>query len=158
MTMGRFSAAAQGAAFFFIAIVSSSAQACEKCERAPAVTPKTVRLDVTAAVDTATSFVIKALRTLKPSYEVLVVEGDELEAPPTVAEYAAQYDEQVDDSDGQRSDALPGFRHRSAWELTYRDEGLEVARPFEPMRGTDVTLDDSWVLGLRFELAYGWKR
>lgn len=156
--MGRFPAAAQGAAFFLVAIFSSSAQACENCQRAPAAAPKTVRLDVTAAVDTATSFVIKALRTLKPSYEVLVLEGDALEAPPTVAEYAVHYDAPVDDSDGQRSDELPGFRHRSAWELTYRDEGLEVARPFEPMRDTDVTLDDSWVLGLRFELAYGWKR
>ncbi|MBM0107242.1 hypothetical protein JM946_21100 [Steroidobacter sp. S1-65] len=156
--MGRISAAAQGAAFFLIAIVSSPAQACENCQRAPATAPKTVRLDVTAAVDTATSFVIKTLRTLKPSYQVFVVEGDELEAPPTVAEYAAYYHEQEDDSGRQRSDELPGFQHRSAWELTYRDEGLEVARPFEPMPGTDVTLDDSWVLGLRFELAYGWKR
>lgn len=156
--MGRFSAAPQRAAFFLIAICSPLAQACENCERAPAAAPKTVRLDVTAAVDTATSFVIKALRTLKPSYEVLVVEGDELETPPSVAEYAVHYLEQDDDSDGQRRDELAGFRHRYAWELTYRDEGLEVARPSETMLGTDVTLDDSWVLGLRFELDYGWKR
>lgn len=155
--MGRYSAALRGAAFFLIAIVSSSAQACEKCEREPAT--KTVRLDVTAAVDTATSFVLKALRTLKPSYRVLVVEGDEVEtSPPTMAEYAVNYHAAIDDSDGQPAHELPGFQHRSAWELTYRDEGLEVARPFEPMRDTDVTLDDSWVLGLRFELAYGWKR
>jgi hypothetical protein len=153
--MGRFPAAAQGAAFFLIAI--PLAQACENCERASAPAPKTVRLDVTAAVDTATSFVIKALRTLKPSYEVLVVEGDELETPPAVAEYAVGYD-RYEGSDGQRRDELPGFRHRYAWELTYRDEGLEVARPSETRLGTDVTLDDSWVLGLRFELDYGWKR
>ena len=158
--MGRFSAASQVAAFFLIAICSPLAQACETCDRAPAAPIKPTsrnlaRLDVTAAVDTATSFVIKAWRSLNPSYDVLIVEGDAPEAPLTEAEYAAAA---YADSDAPRKLELPGFRHRYSWELTYRDEGLESAQPSGPAPGTEVTLDDSRVLGLRFELAYGWKR
>ncbi|WP_380599745.1 hypothetical protein [Steroidobacter flavus] len=119
--------------------------------------PPTGRVDVTAAVDAATSFVIKALRSLYPSYKVSVVEGDAVDATPTVAEYAAAYDAR----DGQANVELPGFRHRYAWQLTYRDRdpaALLQPEPGERLHGTDVTLDDSWVLGLRFELDYGWKR
>jgi len=155
--MDRFSAAAQVAAFFlFVLMVSPLAHACEDCERTSQGKP-TGRVDVTAAVDAATSFVIKALRSLYPSYNVSIVEGEAVDPTPTVAEYAAAYDAR----DGQTSVELPGFRHRYAWQLTYRDEeptaSLQPA-PVERVQGTDVTLDDSWVLGLRFELDYGWKR
>lgn len=154
--MDRFSAAAQVAAFFLVALVTSSpARACEDCERSQA--KPTGRVDVTAAVDAATSFVVKALRSLYPSYKVSIVEGEAVDATPTVAEYAAAYDER----DGQSSIELPGFRHRYAWQLTYRDEdpvALFQPRSMERVQGTDVALDDSYVLGLRFELDYGWKR
>lgn len=156
--MGRFSAASRGAAIFLIAICSCPlAHACEDCEARDIG-----KVDVTSAVDTAISFVAAAVRKLKPSYEVSIVEG---EAPPTtltVAEYAAAFDAR----DGQRNVELPGFRHRYEWQLTYRDDpgggkGLAgIAQPSrsERLSGTDVTLDDSWVFGLRFELDYGWKR
>lgn len=153
--MGRCSAAAQGAALFLIAICSSPlAQACEDCESA-----RVAKLDVTSAVDTAISFVVATARKLNPnpSYDVLIVEGDVPDTSPTVAEYAAAYDA----SDGQRSVELPGFRHRYEWQLTYRDEaaqGASKSSQSERLPNTDVTLDDSWVFGLRFELGYGWKR
>lgn len=156
--MDRFSAATQVAAFFLVVLMFSPlARACEDCERVSQEKP-TGRVDVTAAVDAASSFVIKALRSLYPSYDVAIVEGDEVDSTPTVAEYAAAYDAR----DGQASVELPGFRHRYAWQLTYRDEQPAAASlqptPAERVQGTDVTLDDSWVLGLRFELGYGWKR
>lgn len=155
--MGRFPAAARAAAFFLIAICSSPlAQACEDC-----ASRDTARLDVTSAVDTAVSFVVATVRKLNPSYDVLIVEDDPAADASgkslTVAEYAAAYDAR----DGQRNIELPGFRHRYEWQLTYRDDGSRgVAKPSQsgPQPGTDVTLDDSWVFGLRFELDYGWKR
>lgn len=151
--MGRFSAAAQGAAFFLTALcVSPLALACEGCEAR-----NTARLDVTSAVDTAISFVVATVRKLNPAYDVQIVENGALITSPTVAEYAAAYDAR----DGQRSAELPGFRRRYEWQLTYRDDVTEdAARPSrsEPLLGTDVTLDDSSVFGLRFELDYGWKR
>jgi len=155
--MDRFSAATQVAAFFLLALMLSPlAQACEDCERAPQQRP-VGRVDVTAAVDAASSFVIKALRSLYPSYQVAIVEGGALEATPTVAEYAAAYDAR----DGQSTVELPGFRHRYAWQLTYRDDPPITslnATSAERVQSTDVALDDSWVFGLRFELEYGWKR
>lgn len=155
--MDRFSAATQVAAFFLVAfMISPLAQACEDCERVSQEKP-TGRVDVTAAVDAATSFVAKALRNLNLSYNVSVAEGDAAESSPTVAEYAAAFDAR----DGQRSVELPGFRHRYAWQLTYRDEQpAAVSQPtlVERVQGTDVTLDDSSVIGLRFEFDYGWKR
>ena len=157
--MDRFSAAAQVAAFFLVALMASPlARACEDCERTSQEKP-TGRVDVTAAVDAATSFVIKTLRSLYPSYKVSIVEGEAVDATPTVAEYAAAYDARDGHSDGGRVE-LPGFRHRYAWQLTYRDEAPTALQPTpaERVQGTDVTLDDSYVLGLRFELDYGWKR
>ncbi len=152
--MGRISAAAFGAAFFLTAICSSArAQACENCESRNA----TARLDVTSAVDTAVSFVVATVRRLRPSYDVEIVEGDVVGEPLTVAEYAAAYDAR----DGQPNSELPGFRRRYQWQLTYRDDvTAAVAQPSQSARlfGADVTLDDSWVFGLRFELDYGWKR
>ena len=69
--MGRFSAAAYGAAFFLIAIcVSPLALAGEDCE-----SRNSARLDVTSAVDTAISFVVTTVRKLKPSYDVQIVEA-----------------------------------------------------------------------------------
>jgi hypothetical protein len=151
--MGRFSAAPFGAAFFLTAFCSSAlAQACEDCE-----SRNIARLDVTSAVDTAVSFVVASVRKLRPSYDVEIVEGDAVGKPRTVAEYAAAYDAR----DGQPNMELPGFRHRYEWQLTYRDDVTQpVAQPSQSARlfGTDVTLDDSWVFGLRFELEYGWKR
>jgi hypothetical protein len=154
--MDRFSAAAQGAAFFLL-IASPLAQACEDCEPVSHDRQPTGRVDVTAAVDAASSFVIKALRSLYPAYKVSIAEGDAADNPPTVAEYAAAFDAR----DGQANVELPGFKHRYAWQLTYRDDDPSVLlqpTPSERIHGMDVTLDDSWVLGLRFELDYGWKR
>ena len=151
--MGRFSAVAQGAAFFMIAMASSPlAHACEGCEPGRVAT-----LDVTSAVDSAISLVVATWRKLQPTYDVLIVEADEPSTPPTVAQYAAAYDA----SDGQRSVELPGFRRRYEWQLTYRDDAAENVS--QSSRGqrlpvADVKLDDSWVFGLRFELDYGWKR
>lgn len=152
--MDRFSAAAQVAAFFLlIASPLAHAQRCEGCERGDP--PVTGRVDVTAAVDAATSFVVNAVRSLHPSYKVSIAEGDAVEATPTVAEYAAAYAAR----DGHPNDELPGFTHRYAWQLTYRDKDPTALLQLDPgARGTDVTLDDSRVLGLRFELDYGWKR
>lgn len=153
--MDRFSAAAQVAAFFLL-IASPLVQACEDCEPVSQDRQPTGRVDVTAAVDAATSFVIKALRSLHPAYKVSIAEGDAVDAL-TVAEYAAAYDAR----DGQANVELPGFRHRYAWQLTYRDDDpatLLQPTPAERLQGTDVALDDSYVLGLRFELDYGWKR
>lgn len=151
--MGRLPAVAFGAAFFLIAICCSPvARACENCD-----SRKAARLDVTGAVDSAISFVVTTMRKLRPSYEVLIVAGDAAAPLPTVAEYAAAYDGR----DGQPSVELPGFKHRYQWQLTYRDELAELAAETsesERLLGTDVTLDDSWVFGLRFELDYGWKR
>lgn len=56
---------------------------------------------------------------------------------------------------------LPRFRHRYEWQLTYRDdaaEDLPQLSQTENLPVANVTLDDSWVFGLRFELDYGWKR
>jgi hypothetical protein len=155
--MGRWSAVASGAAFFLIAMFSGplAAQTCEDC-----AARKVVRLDVTAAVDTAISLVATTLRKLRPSYEVTIVEADAPQVPEptlTVAEYAAAYDA----GDGQIQAELPGLQHRYAWELTYRDDGVDHASQlskFARFRDTDVTLDDTWVFGLRFEWDYGWKR
>lgn len=151
--MGHFPAAARAAAFFIVAICfCASAWACEDCE------PRnTARLDVTSAVDAAVSFVVATVRKLHPTYDVQIVEGEAVGAPLTVAEYAADYDAR----DGQLNPELPGFQHRYEWQLTYRDEGMKNggrAPHFQRQPGTDVTLDDSWVFGLRFELDYGWKR
>src|SRR5687768_9945210 len=133
--MDRFSAAAQAAAFFLVALMACPlAQACEDCERASHDKP-TGRVDVTAAVDAATAFVIKALRSLYPSYKVSIVEGAAIDAAPAMADYAATYDAR----DEQSSVELPGFRHRYAWQLTYRDETQA-----ERVQGSDVTLDDSY--------------
>lgn len=154
--MDRFLAAAQVAAFFLL-IASPLAQACEDCEPVSRDRQPTGRVDVTAAVDAASSFVIKALRSLYPAYKVSIAEGDAADSALTVAEYAAAYDAR----DGQPNVELPGFRRRYAWQLTYRDEDPSVLlqpTPADRIHGTDVTLDDSWVLGLRFELDYGWQR
>lgn len=154
--MDRFSAAAQVAAFFLL-IASPLAQACEDCEPVSRDRQPTGRVDVTAAVDAASAFVIKALRSLYPAYKVSIAEGDAADSALTVAEYAAAYDAR----DGQPNVELPGFRRRYAWQLTYRDEDPSVLlqpTPADRIHGTDVTLDDSWVLGLRFELDYGWQR
>jgi hypothetical protein len=137
------------------------ARACEDCDKTSRAKP-TGRVDVTAAVDAATSFVIKALRSLYPSYKVSIIEGDAVATTPSVAEYAAAYDAR----DGHWNDdagnvELPDFQHRYAWQLTYRDEAPSASlqsMPAERIQGADVTLDDSYVLGLRFELNYGWKR
>jgi hypothetical protein len=159
--MDRFPAATQVAAFFLFALmVCPLARACEDCERTSQEKP-TGRVDVTAAVDAATSFVVKALRSLYPSYKVSIVEGEALDASPIVTEYAAAYDARGHSNDDAGNIELPGFRHRYAWQLTYRDEApaaLLQPTPAERVQGTDVTLDDSYVLGLRFELDYGWKR
>jgi len=154
--MDRFSAAAQVAAFFLF-IASPLAQACEDCERGSRDRQPVGQVDVTAAVDAATSFVVKALRSLYPAYKVSIVEGDTADAALNVAEYAAAYDAR----DRQSNVELPGFRHRYAWQLTYRDDdpsALLQPTPADRIHGTDVALDDSYVLGLRFELDYGWKR
>lgn len=152
--MGRFSAAACAAAFFTIPIGSDAlAQACQDC-----AAREVARLDVTAAVDAAVAFVVATMRNLTPAYRVTIVEGVPAapEPLPHVPGYAATFA-------GDKSHSgveLPEFQRRYAWQLTYRDQGLDAVSQSSRERasGTDVALDDSWVFGLRFELDYGWKR
>lgn len=122
--MGRFRAVAQVAAFFLVtSCLSPLAQA--------------QAIDVTAAVERASSFVVDA---------------------STVAEYVAAYT--AGEPTGEVE--MPGFRRKYLWQFTYRSDAPDAmsAEPAQSERfpGMNTTLDDSWVVGLRFEMDYGWTR
>lgn len=189
--MGRFLAAAQVAAFFLITgslSPQARAQACEDCDQRATGSPPLPdvgRLDVTVAVESASSFVIDALRSLRlfsrlglapgqvdiiqqpfdgsgsvAIYNNVIVSAGDRSVAATVAEYVAAYtsDEPVGEAE------LPGFRRKYLWQLTYRSDapGAMSAQPAQSERerfpGMNTTLDDSWVVGLRFAMDYGWTR
>lgn len=205
--MGRFWAATRVAALFlatlfvialFPAARASSplAHACEACERVPLATenprrsdvPRNLgRLDVTVAVDTATSFVIETVRgwrlfsrfggargevsvaqqglsTEFGSSAVAdisdgngVITPDEWGERLNAADYVAAYD--ADDT--QPPARLPNFRREHRWAFTYRSDAAEaICEPAQADRfpGMNTTLDDSVVIGLHFEVEYGWTR
>lgn len=57
----------------------------------------------------------------------------------------------------------PVERRETVWELTYRIEfgeafALQPDVQYVVNPSTDPTLDDAWVVGLRFEAAWGWER
>jgi hypothetical protein len=190
--MGRFWAATQVVALFIIAAFGSPlAQACETCERVPLALEKPSerrigRLDVTAAVDSATSFVIEAVRGWRWFSRLGVAQGevdiaqqelganfasdgvadisngsDVIAAAPdsqlNVADYVAAYG---------GGEVLPptrmrNFRREHKWALTYRSDAADaISQPAQSDRfpGMNTTLDDSVVVGLRLEWEYGWSR
>ncbi|MET0533121.1 MAG: hypothetical protein ABW171_02765 [Steroidobacter sp.] len=76
---------------------------------------------------------------------------------PTAAEYAAAYVA----ADPHSSMRMPNFKREHKWALTYRSNDADVIgrpTPAERFPGMNATLDDSVVVGLRFELDYGWTR
>ena len=181
--MGRFWAATRVVALFIMAVSCSPlALACETCERVPlaAENPSDVprhlgRVDVTAAVDTATSFIVdKTVRGWRwlagrglASGEVDVAQ---LDAEPDVADIsngsdviagAVDYLAAYDTAESQQSVSMPSFRREHKWALTYRSDADDaISQPAQSDRfpGMNTTLDDSVVVGLRLEWDYGWTR
>jgi hypothetical protein len=188
--MGRFWAATRVVALFVITICGSPlAHACETCERVPlapeharrADVPRNIgRLDVTNAVDTATTFVIETVRGWRLWSRFGVARGEvditqqvlgaesEPEAVADIsngsgviatdfADYVAAYDA----VEAQHPVRMPSFRREHKWALTYRsdaDDAISQPAQSERFPGMNTTLDDSVVVGLRFELDYGWTR
>ena len=185
--MGRFWAATRVVALFLIALsiavgASPVAHACEACERVPlapehrADVPRTNgRVDVTAAVDTATSFIVdqtlRGWRWLSHRGTRAAVEITQLDAEShpvadisngsdvmtAVADYVAAYDT----AEPQPEVRMPSFRREHKWALTYRSDAADaISQPAQSDRfpGMNTTLDDSVVVGLRFEWDYGWTR
>jgi hypothetical protein len=134
-------------------------------------------LDVTAAVDSATAVVVDALRGLgrfarlrAPVGEVDVAQfnelheldaGDPLAEELTLAEFSAAYD--MNYYSGQPDAEMPALKHETTWQLTYRSDVPDGSTPRPDLQldrypGMNITLDDSWVVGLRFEVDYGWAR
>jgi len=179
-------AVARAAAFFMIAVgsplVQAQSQPCAGCERVelapdgarvPDAWRNVGRLDVTAAVDSAAYFVIETLRSLhlfsrfglapgqvdvtQQPLQGLVVADDAVTR--TINDYVISYA----DHEQQRQADMPDFRRKYAWQLTYRSDapgGLAPASDVQLDRfpGMNITLDDAWVVGLRFEMDYGWTR
>jgi hypothetical protein len=186
--MGRFWAATRVVALFLIALFvvavggSPLAHACEACERVPLAAenssdvPRHVgRLDVTGAVDTATSFVVERVRAWRWRSRWGVARGQvdiaQLDGGPaavadisngsdviaTAGDYVAAYDA----LEPQQPMRMPSFRREHSWALTYRSDAVEaISHPAQSDRfsGMNTTLDDSVVVGLRFEWDYGWTR
>ena len=186
--MGRFWAATRVVALFLIALFviavggSPIAHACEECERvplapeSPANVPRNLgRLDVTTAVDTATSFVIKTVRSWRwfgrwglARGEVDIAQLGAAADPvadisngsdviATASDYVATYD----GVESQQPVRLPSFRREHKWALTYRSDAADaISQPAQSDRfpGMNTTLDDSVVVGLRFESDFGWTR
>lgn len=192
--MGRFWAATRVVALFLIALLviavggSPLAHACEACERVPLAlersAPRDVgRLDVTAPVDTATSFIVEKVRgwrwwsrlgAARGEVDIIQQEpGTEIEQRVVadisngsdvifdrslnVADYAAA----LDAGEPERPARMPNFRREHRWALTYRSDAADaISQPAQSDRfpGMNTTLDDSVVVGLRFEWEYGWTR
>ena len=191
--MGRFWAATRVAALFLAATAASPfAHACEACERVPlaaensrlAGVPRDLgRLDVTMAVDTAASFVIKTVRNWRwfsrfgvASGEVDITQqdpgtqqalgadiSDGSDVIATAGEWSVRLNVAGDGvpDDIQPASRMPNFRREHKWALTYRSEAASaISRPAPAERfpGLNATLDDSIVIGLRFDVEYGWTR
>jgi hypothetical protein len=186
--MGRLWAATRVVALFLIALFvvavggSPLAHACEACERVPLAPEKPSdvprhlgRLDVTVAVDTATSFVIERVRTWRWLSRWGVARGEvdiaQLDGEPDgladisdgsdVMRAAGGYVAAYDAMEPQQPVRMPGFRREHNWALTYRSDAADaISQPAQSDRfpGMNTTLDDSVVVGLRFEWDYGWTR
>lgn len=186
--MGRFWAATRVVALFLIALFASVtraspiAHACEACERVPLApaqssdTPRHPgRVDVTTAVDAATSFIAeKTLRGWRWISHLGMSRGDvdvaQLEDEREVADISNGSDviaTAVDSlaprfvDDTASSVRMPDFRREHKWALTYRSDAADAnSQPPQSDRfpGMNTTLDDSAVVGLRFEWDYGWTR
>jgi hypothetical protein len=167
---------------------SPLAWACETCERVPLSLEKPSdrhigRLDVTTAVDTATLFVIDKVRSWRWFSRLGVARGevDIIQQEPgtdieraavadiyngsdviadaqlNVADYAAAYDA----GDTRQPLRMPNFKGEHKWALTYRSDAADaISQPAQSDRfpGMNTTLDDSVVVGVRFEWEYGWTR
>jgi hypothetical protein len=181
--MSRFWAATRVVALFLTGVCASPlAHACEACERVPlaAENPSDVprhlgRVDVTAAVDTATSFIIdKTVRGWRwlAGWDGAPGEVDvaQLDAEPHVADIsngsdviasAVDYLAAYEASEPQQPVRMPSFRREHKWALTYRSDAADaISEPAQSDRfpAMNTTLDDSVVLGLRLEWEYGWTR
>jgi hypothetical protein len=179
--MGRFWAATRVVALFLTGFCCIPfAQACETCERVPlaAESPPDAprhlgRIDVTAAVDTATSFVVdKTLRGWRWLSRWGVARGHvdvaQLDAERDVADisngsdviasgvdYLAAYQA----AEARQTARMPGFRREHKWALTYRSDAADaISAQSERFPGMNTTLDDSIVVGVRLEWDYGWTR
>jgi hypothetical protein len=142
-----------------------------------AETPRKIgRIDVTSAVDSATSFIVDktvhgwrwlshwGLRRSEVDITQLDVEADAVadisngsDVIATTADYLTAYDT----VDPQQPVRMPSFRREHKWALTYRSDAVEaISEPAASDRfpGMNTTLDDSVVVGLRFEWDYGWTR
>jgi hypothetical protein len=74
-----------------------------------------------------------------------------------VSDYVAAYDT----TESPQAAGLPSFRREHKWALTYRSDADDaISQPAQSDRfpGMNTTLDDSVVVGLRFEWEYGWTR
>jgi hypothetical protein len=186
--MGRFWAATRVVALFLIALFaiavvgSPVAHACETCERVPLApenpsdVPRNLgRLDVTVAVDTATSFVIETVRGWRWLGRWGVARGEvdiaqvgtaanavaDISNGSDVIASAIDYVASYEDVEPQQSVRMPSFRREHKWALTYRSDAADsISQPAQSDRfpGMNTTLDDSVVVGLRFESDFGWTR
>jgi hypothetical protein len=178
--MGRFRAAAQVAAFFLIGMGGSPLAyggdgAVVPVDSLHAVDGRQQigSLNVTAAVDSATALILKALRGLgsfarrpgAPPGEVDVLEVSALDPdrPFTLAEVSAAYDTGYDYDGAQTGAKMPALKREYSWHLTYRSNVPDGLTPRPDLQldrypGMNITLDDSSVVGLRWELDYGWAR
>lgn len=177
--MGRFWAATQVVALFLTALSTSPlALACEACERVPlaaenpADVPRLGRLDVTAAVDTATSFVIEKVRGWRwfshwgtqAEVDITELDADAVADISNGSDVMASIEDYVaafDTYDALEPSRMPNFRREHKWALTYRDDAADASSPaahLDRFPGMNTTLDDSVVVGLRFEWDYGWTR
>jgi hypothetical protein len=181
--MGRFWAATRVVALFLMTVCCSPlAHACETCERVPLAAenpsepPRHLgRIDVTAAIDTASSFIVeKTVRGWRWFARWGGARGQvdvaQLDAEHDVADisngsdvitrsvdYLAAYEA----GEAQQPARMPGFRGEHKWALTYRSDAADaISQPAQSDRfpGMNTTLDDSVVVGLRFEWDYGWTR
>jgi hypothetical protein len=132
------------------------------------------RLDVTTAVDTATSFVVETVRGWRWFTRWGVARGEvdvtQLAAEPPVADIsngsdviatAVDYMAAYEDVDPRQQPRMPSFRREHKWALTYRSDAADsISQPAQSDRfpGMNTTLDDSVVVGLRLEWDYGWTR
>ena len=141
------------------------------------------RVDVTAAVDSTASFVMDALRRLRLFSHFGVAPGqvDVMQQPLGAqdsvftntadaddgSDMARMMSEYVTSYTTPHSDVheieMPDFRHKYAWQLTYRSDAPGGLAPqpdthLDRFPGMNVTLDDAVVVGLRFEMDYGWTR
>jgi hypothetical protein len=181
--MGRFWAATRVVALFIMTLCCSSlAHGCEACERVPLAAANTSdvlrhlgRVDVTAAVDTATSFIVENTgRSWRWFARWGVAHGEvdvaQLDSEPHVADIsngsdviasAVDYLSAYQAGEPQQPVRMPSFRREHKWALTYRSDAAEaISQPAQSDRfpAMNTTLDDSVVLGLRFEWEYGWTR